>query len=353
MITRILKIDRSKFHKRDLMEAAAILRAGELVAFPTETVYGLGGNALDASAASRIYEAKGRPSDNPLIVHIAEISALEQIAEDVPEEAYRLAGAFWPGPLTMIFKKSSLIPSATTGGLETVAVRMPSDEIALSLIRESGIFIAAPSANASGRPSTTMAEHVIEDLDGKIAMILDGGPVTMGLESTIIDLSSGKPLILRPGFIAIEQLIQYIPEIEYDKGLFQQIQNEKIIAKAPGMKYRHYAPKGELTIYEGRPEDVTAAIQNMAAEKLLLGEKVGILTSDESMSQYTIGIIKSVGTRKDPAQIASKLFTILREFDYSDVSIILAESFDEDRIGQAIMNRLRKAAGYRIVKVSK
>lgn len=344
-------MDRKNLEPKEFELAARLLQEGQLVAFPTETVYGLGGNALDALAAKRIYEAKGRPSDNPLIVHIADIKALEELAVDIPVEAYQLSDAFWPGPLTMILKKSSIVPLSTTGGLETVAIRMPSDPIARMLIQESKTYLAAPSANSSGRPSTTKAEHVIEDLSGKISMIIDGGASDIGLESTIVDLSGETPMILRPGYITQEQLSAVIGAIEYDKAVLKREANPLMVAKAPGMKYKHYAPKGILSIYEGATESVVRIINEQVKEKVRLGEKVGILATDETMTSYPDGIVKSIGSRGDEKAIAAHLFDILREFDALEVTYIYSESFGDNNLGQAIMNRLLKAAGYHIITV--
>ncbi|MBE5961080.1 MAG: threonylcarbamoyl-AMP synthase [Lachnospiraceae bacterium] len=351
MKTIVQKMDRNNLKPEEFALAASLLKEGQLVAFPTETVYGLGGDALDEMAAKRIYAAKGRPSDNPLIVHIADASDIEKLAVDIPKTAYALAGRFWPGPLTMILKKSDIVPYSTTGGLDTVAIRMPSDEIARELIRTSGLYIAAPSANSSGRPSTTKAEHVKEDLDGKIAMILDGGAVTIGLESTIVDLTGEVPMILRPGYITKEMLEEAIGTTEYDKAVVNKEKNVTIVAKAPGMKYKHYAPKGDLTIFEGEMSAVIAGISKAAKEKEESGAKVGILATEETKDKYTAGIVKSIGSRKDELSIASHLFDTLREFDTLGVSYIYSESFEEGTLGQAIMNRLLKAAGYQRVLV--
>lgn len=347
--TKLLKIDRNSFQPEDLQEACDLLKNGELVAFPTETVYGLGGNALDETAAARIYQAKGRPSDNPLIVHVADLQALNIIGKDIPEEAYRLAERFWPGPLTMIVKKSQAVPKATTGGLDTVAVRMPSDEIALALIQGSGLYIAAPSANASGRPSTTRAEHCMEDLGGRIPMVIDGGAVRIGLESTIVDLSAGKPLILRPGYITIGQLREVLPLVEYDPAVISRTADKNIAAKAPGMKYRHYAPKGEFVIFEGTPERVIAGINAEAEKRSRQGFKTAVLATEESKSRYTADYVESLGRRTDEAEIAAHLFEVLRKFDDVGAEYIYGESFFSPGVGRAIMNRLLKAAGYNII----
>ena len=350
-ITKLIKIDREHFSATDVEEAAQLLRDGRLVAFPTETVYGLGANALDETAAKRIYEAKGRPSDNPLIVHIAEMDALTELVAEVPREAILLGEAFWPGPLTMILKKSSVVPDGTTGGLDTVAVRLPSDPVARELIRLSGVYVAAPSANASGRPSTTTAQHVYEDLNGRIDMILDGGPVTIGLESTIVDLTGDVPMILRPGYITKEQLEAVIGPVAYDKAVIAKQMQENVVAKAPGMKYRHYAPKGELTIYEGPQEAVVAAINAEITKRLLEGAVVGVLATDETVGNYVGGNVYSIGSRKDEESIAAHLYRTLREFDEIGADYIYSESFDDNPLSSAIMNRLRKAAGYRTVSI--
>ena len=264
METRIYKIDDCTVCHDKICQAAEIIRQGGLVAFPTETVYGLGADAKNPKAAAKIYAAKGRPSDNPLIVHIAGFEDLFQIVETLPEQAKVLADKFWPGPLTMIFKKNQNIPYETTGGLDTVAVRMPNHPVALALIRESGCMIAAPSANASGRPSPTLAEHVKEDLEGKIPLILDGGEVGIGIESTIIDLTEEIPMILRPGYITKEMLERVIGTVKIDPGILQQ--DSLARPKAPGMKYRHYAPKAELMIVDGDRADVIEKINALTAE---------------------------------------------------------------------------------------
>ena len=353
METKLVKIDPENFREEELREAAELLRAGELVAFPTETVYGLGGNALDPAASAKIYAAKGRPSDNPLIVHICETKALYELAENVPESALKVAETFWPGPLTMILRKSSLVPKETTGGLDTVAIRMPSDPVAAALIRTSGIYIAAPSANASGRPSTTRAEHVMEDLAGRIPMILDGGAVKLGLESTIIDLTGEVPMILRPGYITREMLLTVLPRVEYDPAVLKREKNENIVAKAPGMKYRHYAPKGSLTIYEGELEQVSGRVAKEAAEAAKAGFVTAVLCSEETKASYSRGpfYVLSVGTRAEEESIAANLFDALRECDHLGAERIYGESFPAEGVGQAIMNRLMKAAGYQIEKV--
>ena len=351
METRVVRTDRENLKKEQFAEAVSLLKRGELVAFPTETVYGLGGNALDPSASAKIYAAKGRPSDNPLIVHICDTDALPVLAEDIPDGAWALANRFWPGPMTMILKKRDIVPKETTGGLPTVAIRMPSDPVAAMLIRESGLYIAAPSANASGRPSPTKAEHVYEDLNGRIPLILDGGAVQIGLESTIIDLTGEKPLILRPGYITLSDVREVLPDAEYDPAVLRRKADDTIVAKAPGMKYRHYAPKGQMTIYEGSLDAVTEAVRKNASEKAAQGYKVAILASEETKDCYKGYTVCSAGDREDEAGVAAKLFGTLREFDHMGADYIFGECFPTEGVGQAVMNRLLKAAGYRIEKV--
>lgn len=332
-----------------IREAGSILKKGGLVAFPTETVYGLGANALDEEAAAKTYAAKGRPSDNPLIVHIARTEDLYQIAEHVPDKAKILAKKFWPGPLTMIFDKSAIVPYGTTGGLETVAVRMPDDEIARALILAGGGYVSGPSANTSGKPSPTTAEHVMDDLSGKIEMILDGGAVHIGVESTIVDMTVEPPMILRPGAITLEMLEKEIGQVLVDQAVLDA--DSKIPPKAPGMKYRHYAPKAELTIIEGELEVVIREIQKMAEEKESQGYRTGIIATKETVKRYSGSNIKCIGTRQDESTVAANLYGILREFDADGTDYIYSESFDSEGIGSAVMNRLLKAAGHRIIQV--
>lgn len=348
MKTIVEKIDKNNPQGEKIREAAKIIRSGGLVAFPTETVYGLGADALLPEGAKRIYAAKGRPSDNPLIVHIADFEALDKIAAEIPEQAKILSDRFWPGPLTMIFKKRDVVPYETTGGLDTVAVRMPDHPVALELIRESGGYIAAPSANTSGRPSPTMASHVKTDLDGKIPMILDGGEVGIGIESTIIDLSEKVPMVLRPGYITREMLSELIGDVREDPALSQ---TEGIRPKAPGMKYKHYAPKANLILVEGESEAVVKKMNELAEEEQKAGRKVGIICTDETALEYAADIVKSIGKRVDEDSIALHLYAILREFDELDVDVIYSESFATPRIGHAIMNRLLKAAGHQVIEV--
>lgn len=351
METKVIKINRNQPDKALLKEAGQLLAKGALVAFPTETVYGLGGDGLKEDVAARIYAAKGRPSDNPLILHIAELSDMEKLAVDIPELAYRLAEQFWPGPLTMILKKAEVVPYATTGGLDTVAIRMPSDEIAREIIRASGTYIAAPSANLSGRPSPTKAEHVIEDLSGRIEMIVDGGDSDIGLESSIIDLSGEVPMILRPGYITKEDFERIVAEVEYDSAVLATKPQESIVAKAPGMKYRHYAPKGQITIVEGDNSAVIAKINALVEEQEAKGIRTAVLCAEETKAQYRCNYVYSLGSLKSEKEIAAHLFAALRFFDTEQLEVIYSESFEDTKLARAIMNRLRKAAGYQTLQV--
>lgn len=373
-------VDVTKVHMQEdpayvplLSEPAACLANGGLVAFPTETVYGLGSDALNEEAARKIYAAKGRPSDNPLIVHIAAVEDMEKLAYP-NAKAYALAESFWPGPLTLVLPKKGVVPDSTTGGLDTVALRMPAHPAALELIRQSGVYVAAPSANTSGRPSPTMASHVAEDMTGKVEYIIDGGPVGIGIESTIVDVCGETPAILRPGFITKDMLEQIIGEVIYDPALEKPM--EEIPPKAPGMKYTHYAPKGELTLVElndtgsegkerGQDEPqsdmdianhqrfVIQTICSLAEEKRSQGFRVGIMAPRETISYYenSADVVLCVGDRKNQTTVAAGLYAALRAFDEADVDYIYAESFRGEELSYAIMNRLLKAAGQRVIKV--
>ena len=366
-----------------LIEAAGILREGGLVAFPTETVYGLGGNGLLKEASKNIYAAKGRPSDNPLIVHVADMESVEPLVKEIPPMARILAEKFWPGPLTMIMEKSPRVPYETTGGLETVAVRMPSDKAALELIRLSGVPVAAPSANTSGRPSPTTAFHVKEDLFGKIDAIVDGGATGIGVESTIVDLSGEEPVLLRPGAITKEMLEAALNEaVDVDPALEKPMEKD-VHPKAPGMKYRHYAPKAPMVIvqgdfYEGADgiEDglrvyeelmkIVETVKALVSENASEGKRVGVICSDETWEYYfergavlpkekvyrtEMVELRSIGSRKDEKSIAHNLYSVLRDFDDEDIDYIIAEGVDPRKLGYAIMNRMQKAAGWHIIRV--
>lgn len=350
MKTKYYKIDPKNIDMTQMKEAGELIASGELVAFPTETVYGLGGDALHPEAAKKIYEAKGRPSDNPLIIHIADVSDLERVAKEVPPQAKKLAEAFWPGPLTMIVWKKDEVPYATTGGLNTVAVRMPDHPVALELIRQSGKLIAAPSANTSGRPSPTEASHVMEDLEGRIAMILDGGSVGIGIESTIIDLTESTPMVLRPGYITPQMLSDVLgEEVIIDPGIIAADDTTK--PKAPGMKYKHYAPKADMIIVDGEEAQVVEKINALTNEAHQNGKKVAVIATEETKTAYKADVVLSIGARDDEDSIAKHMYKILRECDELDVEMIYSESYKTPRIGQAIMNRLLKAAAHQVISL--
>ena len=347
MKTKILKVSESDL-QNVVRTAARLIRKGELVAFPTETVYGLGGNGLDPAASIKIYAAKGRPSDNPLILHIGSASQLSELVIRIPEKAQKLVDAFWPGPLTLVFEKKECVPQETSGGLSTVAVRMPSDPVANAFLKACKVPVAAPSANLSGRPSPTKAKHVIDDMDGRIACIIDGGDVPIGVESTIVDCTGEIPVLLRPGYVTLEEMEKVIGPIETDpavtrEGILSKTEAER--PKAPGMKYRHYAPKAPLMVVSGHPEAVEAYIRKHS------GRHTGIITTDERIGSFREGVVLSAGKRSDPKTIAHNLFSVLRAFDGLDGDRILSEDFTDVDIGTVIMNRLLKAAGGNIISV--
>lgn len=349
MITEYVSMTEDNIDRKAIARAGEILRGGGLVAFPTETVYGLGGDALNPESSRKIYAAKGRPSDNPLIVHICRWEDLAKIVKEIPEEAKKLADAFWPGPMTMIFNKSDAVPYATTGGLDTVAVRFPSNRIAAAMIDAGGGYIAAPSANRSGRPSPTMALYCKEDLDGRVDMIIDGGQVGIGLESSIIDLTDGAPTILRPGYITKEMFEKVLGHVEVDHTIIDPKSHQ--VPKAPGMKYRHYAPKGDLKIVEGPRDKVAAYINSQVAAAETAGEKTGVICTEETKNLYHADCVKSAGTRTDEESIAHELFHVLREFDDENCTVMFSESFEGTGICMAIMNRLMKAAGQQVIRL--
>ncbi|OGO79572.1 MAG: threonylcarbamoyl-AMP synthase [Clostridiales bacterium GWB2_37_7] len=348
MKTKIYELQEKHLDFHAIQEAAEVIRNNGTVVFPTETVYGLGANALSQEAARAIYAAKGRPSDNPLIVHISSIDMLLYvIGEPLSLTAKKLMNKFWPGPLTLIFKKSSAVPMEVTAGLGTVAVRMPDNDIALELIKQSGLPIAAPSANISGKPSPTKAEHVIGDLQDRVDVILSGSSSRVGLESTVLDLTGEVPTILRPGGVTLEELQEVIGEVHIDKGLTCK----ETAPKAPGMKYTHYAPEAAMTILKGELPKVVKAIQQLTEEQTKLGKLVGILATEETKQSYQEGVIVSMGSRDNLYTAAAAIFDALRQFDKQKVDIIYAEALSEENIGMAVMNRLKKAAGFNIIEV--
>ena len=325
-----------------IARAAEILRGGGLVAFPTETVYGLGANGLDAAAVKKIFEAKGRPQDNPLILHVPSAQWLCRCCEDVPTIAYELARRFWPGPLTMILRRNPIVPDATTAGLDTVAMRCPDHPVALALLREVGVPVAAPSANRSGRPSCTCAQDVREDMDGRVDGIVDGGPCAVGVESTILDLTCDPPRLLRPGGLPLEELEAVLGRVEIDRAVTAPLKAGEQ-PKAPGMKYRHYAPKAPVTVVTGGPEASAEEI----ARRLRPGD--GVICFDEFAHRFAGHTVETLGPKGDKSVQAQRLFDALRAFDSVEVGQIYAQCPDHRGLGLAIGNRLKKAAGFHIV----
>jgi len=340
--TKVVKIDPNNIDYEILSEAALIIQNGGTVIFPTETVYGLGADALNEDACDKIFKAKGRPSDNPLIVHITTMEELNELVDEIPQNAKILAKHFWPGPLTMILNKKDIVSYKVTAGLETVAVRMPKSKIATELIKLSKRPIAAPSANTSGKPSPTNASHVIDDMFGKVDMIIDGGSCEIGLESSVIDITSETPTILRPGGVTKEDVEKLFGKCDYDPAIIKS--DDKIIPKSPGQKYRHYSPKAEVILYKGNLYKIVNAIKNDCKRFINAGKKVGIMATTQTKDFFSDGIVRIVGDRTNPITIASDLFNELRNFDALGVDIILAEAFDDRGIGKAIMNRLEKAS---------
>jgi len=347
--TIILKVNSEKPERDKIQAAAQIIRKGGLVAFPTETVYGLGADALNSEAVRRIYAAKNRPLDNPIIVHIANREEVYSLSDEIPRNADKLMD-LWPGPLTLVLKASKNVPKETTGGLDTVAVRMPNNKVALALIRESKVPIAAPSANLAGRPSPTTAEHVRQDLEGRIDMILDAGPVKIGVESTVIDLTSKPPRILRPGGLPYEELRLILGDVELHPAVIADRKIRLDYAPSPGMKHRHYAPKAQLILVEGSIEALIKKVQELIDYYVEKGKRIGVLATDETGFRYRADVVKSLGSRSNPASLAKNLFKMLREFDEEKVDVIIAEGIPLRHLGLAVMNRLRKASGFNIVK---
>ena len=333
----------------DLQQAANILQEGGLVASPTETVYGLCANALNEEAVKNIYKAKGRPSDNPLIVHIADLDMLHPLVTEISPIAKTLMEHFWPGPMTLIFKASKLVPKVVTGGLDTVAIRFPSDPTIRNLIKTSGLPLAAPSANTSGKPSPTNFTRVYEDLNGKIDCIIKGGNSEFGVESSVIDTTSEIATILRPGGVTFEMLEEVLGHVMMDPALGHKLK-EGEVPKAPGMKYTHYAPNAEVIIVKGKEDKVIDKINELVLEGQNLGKKVGVMATDETLSKFKADTVLSVGTEKDPTTIAANLFEVLRQYDDTKTDIVYALAFKTTGIGQAIMNRLEKSAGYHFIE---
>jgi len=343
MQTKILKVNQAKPQISMIRQAARLIQKGEVVAFPTETVYGLGADALNPSAVKKIFEAKGRPVDNPLIIHIHDKKDLKRLARNIPEITEKIIEKFWPGPLTVVLKKSKIVPKITTGGLDTVAVRMPKNKIADLLIKESGVPLAAPSANFFGRPSPTLAKHVSEDLGGRISMILDGGKTRIGIESTVIDLTRKTPMLLRPGGITLEQIEKIVGTIKIHpiiKG-----KKSKMMHRSPGMKYKHYSPNAKIILIEGMGKNVDSKILHLISKFKKQQKRVGIMTIQRNHT-YKADMVRFVGD--SPSRIAANLFKVFREFDEGKIDIILAHGISKKGLGLGVMNRLGKAAHMKI-----
>lgn len=350
--TLMLKVDAQQPDIKKIQAAADIIRKGGLVAFPTETVYGLGADALNPDAVLKLFEAKKRPLDNPPIVHVANADDVYRLAEQVPPKADKLMKTFWPGPLTLVFKRSATVPNVTVAGLSTIAVRMPLHAVALALIRESYRPIAAPSANLAGKPSPTSAKHVFDDLNGRIDAILDSGPTRIGVESTVLDLSVEPPLVLRPGGTPLEALKRVLGDVKLHPFVAAEKEVPVEKARSPGMKHKHYAPKAQVIVVEGAVPAVRAKVKELAESYRLKGVKVGVLATDETKAAYEADVVKSLGSRFNLAVVAQNLFRLLREFDAEGVDVIIAEGVPTQELGLAVMNRLRKASGYNIVKAA-
>ncbi|NLZ38062.1 MAG: threonylcarbamoyl-AMP synthase [Firmicutes bacterium] len=332
----------------EIRAVAELIRAGELVAFPTETVYGLGAHALRADAVAKIFAAKERPADNPLIIHIYDLRQLKTLAADIPEEAWQLAHHFWPGPLTLILRKKAQVPDLVTGGLDSVAIRMPNHTLALALLQQADVPVAAPSANLSGRPSPTTADHVLTDLDGRIAAVLDGGPCSVGVESTVLDIRQGEPKILRPGGVTPEEISAVLRR---PCSLVHWLPQSEDAPPSPGLKYLHYAPRAPLYLLTGAPERQIKKMQELLQNFQAEGKRVGLLVSQESAGKFSGAEIIVLGSRRRPDQLAAGLFAALRSFDEKQVDVILAEGYSKKGVGLAVMNRLQKAAGPRVINV--
>jgi L-threonylcarbamoyladenylate synthase len=348
--TLVFRVDSEKPEIEKIRIAADFIKNGGLVAFPTETVYGLGADALNPKAVLALFEAKKRPLDNPPIVHVGEIGTVYKLVKEVSPKAELLMRKFWPGPLTLIFKRSNVVPSVTVAGLDTIAIRMPRHNVALALLRESKCPIAAPSANLAGKPSPTCASHVLEDLNGRIDAVLDAGPTHIGVESTVLDLTVEPPQILRPGGTPYEDLKRILRRVELHPVAIadREVAIEK--ARSPGLKHKHYAPNAEVVLVEGETSKIVDKVKELVDSYKQEKKKVGVLTTDENFSYYKADVVKSLGSRKNLTVIANNLFRLLREFDSEKVDVIVAEGLPLEGLGLAVMNRLRKAAGYKIFR---
>jgi len=348
--TVVLRVDSGKPDMDKIRVAADFIRKGGLVAFPTETVYGLGADALNARAVLTLFEAKKRPLDNPPIVHVGDVGHVYGLVETVPAKAEELMRHFWPGPLTLIFRRSQIVPNVTAAGLDTIAVRMPKHNVALALLKESRCPIAAPSANLAGKPSPTSALHVLADLNGRIDAVLDAGSTAIGVESTVLDLTVDPPQILRPGGAPYETLRDFLGNVELNPLAVSEVTPHIEKARSPGLKYRHYAPVAEMIVVEGEPEKIADKVNSLKRFYEGGGKKVGILVTYENLSCYSAESVKCLGSRRDLSAVARNLFGLLREFDAEKIDVIIAEGVPPVGLGLAVMNRLRKASGYNIVK---
>ncbi|HLE75563.1 MAG TPA: L-threonylcarbamoyladenylate synthase [Candidatus Bathyarchaeia archaeon] len=349
--TLVLKVNPQKPEIEKVRVAAEFIKEGGLVAFPTETVYGLGADALNPQAVLALFEAKKRPLDNPPIVHVENISDVYRLSTEVPPKAEKLIRKFWPGPLTLVFRRSAIVPDVTVAGLDTIAIRMPQHKVALALIRESNCPIAAPSANLAGKPSPTSAKHVFDDLNGRIDAILDGGPTRIGVESTVLDLSVNPPMVLRPGGTPFEALKKALGDVKLHPFVVAEKELPIDKMRSPGMKHKHYAPNAKVILVEGSVPAVVSKIRELADSYRLEGGRVGVLATDETIAAYKADVVKSLGSRFNLAVIAQSLFRLLREFDAESVDVIIAEGVPAEGLGLAVMNRLRKASGYDIIRV--
>lgn len=352
METQIVAVDRDNPDLAMMQTAADLIRSGELVAFPTETVYGLGANAFDATAVAKIFAAKGRPASDPLIAHIYAIAQLEQITHTIPDMAWDLAKAFWPGPLTLVLPKRKCIPNNVSAGLATVAVRMPNHRVPYHLLRLADVPIVAPSANLFSRPSPTTAQHVMDDLDGRVPLILDAGPADIGVESTVLDLTQSIPMILRPGGLSIEQLRKVVPLVAYSPK-YAAMADETTATPSPGMLIKHYSPNAEVLLFVGRREKVLEAMRLATEKRMAAGQSVGMLIADEDAGQFieSGAIVTQLGSQVDLPQIAQKLFAGMRALEHQGVDVIVTRTFDRHGLGLAIADRLIRATEGRVIEV--
>ena len=346
----MLEVDSQEPEIGKIRVAADFIKKGCLVAFPTETVYGLGADALNTRAIVALFEAKKRPLDNPPIVHVGNVKDVYRLVKEVPPRAEKLMKNFWPGPLTLIFKRSNIVPDVTVAGLDTIAVRMPRHNVALALLRESGCSIAAPSANLAGKPSPTLAKHVLDDLNGRIDAILDAGPTHIGVESTVLDMTVDPPQVLRPGGTPYEVLKKVLGNVELNPVAIAEKALPIEKARSPGVKHKHYAPNADVIVVEGELSAVVGKVKELVEFYMQKGSKVGVLATDETADHYKADVVKSLGSRSDLAVIAKNLFKLLREFDLDGVDVIIAEGVPTEGLGLAVMNRLRKASGYKIFR---